>query len=231
MDFLLNGLVAAFHLLTAMDAETLSAVQASLSVTAQSLTVALLLGLPLGFILGFLEFPGKKALRLGFETALSLPTVVIGLIVFAFLSRRGPLGHLELLFTVPGMAAGLALLGLPIIVTMTATIVESQDARLAQTLLTLGANRLQLARATLWEARFGLSLALLTAFGRIISEVGIAMMVGGNIKWHTRTITTAIALETGKGKFAEGIALGLVLMAIALIMNLGAAWLKRRSAA
>jgi tungstate transport system permease protein len=114
---------------------------------------------------------------------------------------------------------------------MTATAVESTDVRLTETVLSLGADRVQLLAATLSEARFAMALAAASAFGRIVSEVGIAMMVGGNIKWHTRTITTAIALETGKGEFATGIALGIVLMLVALVVNLLVALLRRRAGA
>ncbi|MGE4551716.1 MAG: ABC transporter permease [Desulfovibrionaceae bacterium] len=229
MDFLYEGLIQAWRLLISGDPETYSAVRATLVVSFWGLSAALLLGIPLGFALGFGRFRGRRALRVAVETLLSLPTVVIGLIVFALLSRRGPLGGLDLLFTLGGVSAGLALLGLPIVAAMTATAVEGLEARVADTLLTLGANRRQLALSSLYEARHPILLAGITAFGRIASEVGIAMMVGGNIKWHTRTITTAIALETGKGEFAQGVALGLVLLAIAFVVTLGAAWLKRRS--
>jgi tungstate transport system permease protein len=230
MEFILDGLIQAVRLLTAGDAATFSAVRATLVVSFLGLGAALALGIPLGFCLGFFEFRGKRLVRTLTETLLSLPTVVIGLGVYAFLSRRGPLGDLDLLFTLPGIAIGLAILGLPIVIAMTATAVETLDARLADTLLTLGASRFRLAATSLWEARFPVMLAAVTAFGRIASEVGIAMMVGGNIKWHTRTITTAIALETGKGEFAMGIALGLVLVLIALGVNLMAHWIKLRSA-
>lgn len=229
MDFILDGLFTALDLLTHGDAETFSAVVASLSVTFWAMLGALALGVPAGFALGFGTFPGRRLLRLLVETSLSTPTVVIGLVVFAFLSRRGPLGHLGLLFTIAGMAIGLTILALPIIMAMTATAVEGLEQRLTDTLLTLGASRGQLALACLWEARYPILLAVLTAFGRVVSEIGIAMMLGGNIKWHTRTITTAIALETGKGQFAQGIALGMVLMAIALAVNLAATGLRRRA--
>jgi len=229
MDYFSEGLSQAVALLLSLDAETFSAVGATASVTALALFASLLLGLPLGFALGHFRFPGRRAARLFVDWMLSLPTVVIGLIVYAFLTARGPLGELGLLFTVPGMALGLTLLGLPIIVSMTATAVESTDTRLTETLLSLGADRWQLLLATLAEARFAMALAAATAFGRIVSEVGIAMMVGGNIKWQTRTITTAIALETGKGEFATGIALGIVLMVVALVVNLLVALLRGRS--
>jgi tungstate transport system permease protein len=114
------------------------------------------------------------------------------------------------------------------VVSLTASAVEQMDSRLRLTLLTLGADSGQLLRGILWEARFGVLAGSLAAFGRVVSEVGIAMMVGGNIKWHTRTITTAIALETGKGEFAQGIALGIVLLGLALILNAALALLRRR---
>jgi len=192
-----------------------------------SIEASLILGAPLGFLLGHLRFRGKKPLRTLVDTALSVPTVVIGLFVYAFLSRRGPLGGLGLLFTLPGVAVGQTILGLPIVVAMTATAVEALDRRLTNTLLTLGADRRQLLATTLWEARFSVVLAAMAAYGRIVSEIGISMMVGGNIKWHTRTVTTAIALETGKGEFAMGIALGLVLLAVALGVNVAAGALRR----
>lgn len=231
MDFFSEGFSKAVALLLALDPETFSAVWATASVTALALAASLVLGLPLGFALGHFRFPGRRAARLFVDWMLSLPTVVIGLMVYGLFTSRGPLGEWGLLFTVPGMAVGLTVLGLPIIIAMTATAVESTDVRLTQTVLALGADRWQLLRATLLEARFAMALAAASAFGRIVSEVGIAMMVGGNIKWHTRTITTAIALETGKGEFATGIALGIVLMLVALAVNALVGLLRLRSGA
>ena len=230
MDYFADGFIRAWALLLALDPEMFSAVSATASVTALALVASLALGLPLGFGLGFFRFPGRRVVRLFVDWMLSLPTVVIGLIVYALLTARGPLGEWGLLFSVTGMALGLTLLGLPIIVSMTATAVESTDVRLTETLLSLGANRWQMLIATLSEARFAMALAAASAFGRLVSEVGIAMMVGGNIKWQTRTITTAIALETGKGEFASGIALGIILMLVALAVNLLVGLLRRRAA-
>jgi len=229
MDYILSGLVQAFELLFQGDPETFSAVKTTVLASSLSVAASMVIGAPLGFWLGYARFPGQRPIRVGVDTLLSLPTVVIGLLCYAFMTRRGPLGELGLLFTIPGMAAGQTILGLPIVVAMTATAVENLDYRLKQTLLTLGTDRRQLLLSTLWEARFALALAAAAAYGRIVSEVGISMMVGGNIKWHTRTITTAIALETGKGQFALGIALGLILMTIALIVNLIISGLKRVS--
>ena len=230
LDYIFSGFAKAFDLLFSGDLETYSAVLTTVEVSTLSMLVSLLVGIPLGFALGHFDFPGKRPLRTTVDTLLALPTVVIGLLVYAFISRRGPLGELGLLFTIPGMAAGLIILALPIVIALTATAVESLDHRLRANLLTLGATRTQLALTSLWEARYAVLAAAVMSFGRVVSEVGIAMMVGGNIKWHTRTITTAIALETGKGEFAMGIALGMVLMVIALSVNLCLSRLRRRSA-
>lgn len=228
MDFILDGLQQAFVLLISGHEETFSAIWATVCVSSMSVVASLVIGAPLGFLLGYARFPGKRPVRTVVDTLLSFPTVLIGLLVYAFLTRRGPLGDLELLFTLPGIAIGQTILGSPIVVAMTATAVESLDRRLKITLLTLGAGARQILLTTLWEARFSVALAAMAAYGRIVSEVGISMMVGGNIKWHTRTITTAIALETGKGQFAMGIALGLVLMLIAFLVNLAMLGLRKR---
>ena len=190
---------------------------------------SLLLGVPLGFVLGYLRFPGRRQLRLVVDTMLSLPTVFIGLVVYAFITRRGPLGEMNLLFTLPGISIGQAILALPVVIALSATAVEGMDANLRTTLVSLGANRRQLLFTSLWEVRHGILSAGLTAYGRVMTEVGISMMVGGNIKWHTRTITTAIALETNKGLFGMGVALGLVLLLIAFGVNLSVSFLRRRS--
>ncbi|UZP67161.1 ABC transporter permease [Desulfovibrio mangrovi] len=228
MDFILEGIYRAFLLLFGGHEETWSAVYATVAVSSMSIVATVLLGAPLGFLLGYCRFPGRRVVRLIVDTLLSFPTVVIGLIVYGFISRSGPLGEFGLLFTLQGIAVGQVLLGLPVVVAMVANAVENADDRLQYTLLTLGADSSQLLRATLWEVRYHVMLATVAAYGRIVSEVGISMMVGGNIKWHTRTITTAIALETGKGEFAMGVALGLVLLVIAFGVNISVSGLKRR---
>jgi tungstate transport system permease protein len=192
------------------------------------MSVSLLLGIPIGYILGYFDFWLKKQIRIIVDTLLSLPTVFIGLVIYALLTRNGPLGETGLLFTIPGIAIGQAILSLPIIIALTATAVETADPNLKITLMSLGANRRQIATSTLWEVRLGILAAAVTATGRVLTEVGISLMVGGNIKWHTRTITTAIALETSKGEFGMGIALGLVLLLIALTVNISLAGLRRR---
>jgi tungstate transport system permease protein len=228
MDFLFQGFLRAIDLLATGDAETFSAVFATLVVSTYSLAATLFIGLPLGFCLGYFEFSVKKQVRVVVDTLLALPTVFIGLLAYAFFTSRGPLGQWELLFTLPGIAVGLTVLALPIVIALSATAVESMDRQLRVTLISLGANRRQLFLSTLWEARHGIIAAALTAYGRVMTEVGIAMMVGGNIKWQTRTITTAIALETNKGEFAMGIALGLVLLLIAFAVNISVSFLRKR---
>ena len=229
MDFIAEGFIQAFRMLLTMDEETTVIVVTTFKLTALSMAGVLLFGLPAGFLLGYFDFPGKRAARTVTDTLLALPTVVIGLLVYAFISRRGPLGDWELLFTVRGMAIGQVILGTPIVAAYTAAAIEGLDSRLRQTLMTLGASGGKLALTSLWEARFMILVAALTAFGRIVGEVGSAMMLGGNIKWHTRTITTAITLETGKGEFALGIALGVILILISLLLNISLTFLRRRS--
>jgi tungstate transport system permease protein len=229
MDFIADGIVKALQLLFQGDRETFSAVLTTVQVSFLSMSASLLAGVPLGYCLGYLDFPGKKSLRTVVDTMLALPTVFIGLLVYAFISSRGPLGEFGLLFTLSGIAIGQAILALPIVIALTATAIESLDHSLRLTLLSLGASGKQIFLTILWEARLGLLVAAVTATGRVLTEVGISMMVGGNIKWHTRTITTAIALETNKGQFATGIALGLILLIIAFAINLSLSFLRRRA--
>ena len=229
MDYIFQGFLKAIELLIAGDSETYSAVLATLKVTTLSIVVSLVIGIPLGFTLGYFNFRGKRQARAMVDTLLALPTVVVGLLVYAFISRRGPLGELGLLFTIPGIAVAQTILITPIVISLTATAIESLDRRLKTTLIALGARGRQIVVTSLLEARYAVMIAAVTAYGRAISEVGASMMIGGNIKWHSRTITTAIALETGKGEFAMGIALGLVLLALAFFVNFLLMFLKRRS--
>jgi tungstate transport system permease protein len=229
MDFLLEGFFEAIRLLFTGNPETYSAIGATLRASTYSMAVSLAAGIPAGFCLGYFRFRGKQQVRTLVDTLMALPTVFIGLLVYAFLTHRGPLGHMGLLFTLPGIAIGQAILALPIVTGLCATAIEGMDRKLRLTLLSMGADRRQLFLTTLWEARRGLLAAGVAAYGRVMTEVGISMMVGGNIKWQTRTITTAIALETNKGLFGMGVALGLVLLLIAFGVNLSVSFLRRRS--
>ena len=148
MDYIVHGFSRALQLIFSMNEETWSAVAITIKLTGLSMAVTLLLGVPLGFLLGYFSFPGKGALRLVVDTLLALPTVVVGLLVYAFISNRGPLGHLELLFTIRGMAIGQTILALPIVIALTASAIEGLDHRLRLTLLTLGASGRQQAMTT-----------------------------------------------------------------------------------
>ena len=231
MGYFSDGMQKAIDLLLHMDDATFSAIEATLSSTSCALIIATILGLPLGFLLGYTNFPGKKFIRLVSDTLLAFPTVLIGLVVYVFITYRGPLGQFGLLFTVPGMVIGQSILALPIVVSWTAQAVENLDRRCRETLLTLGASSTQLALHTIREIRYDLGMVCVTAFGRVVTEVGVAMMLGGNIRYSTRTMTTAISLETSKGEFAQGIALGLVLLFIAFLVNFLMTWLRHKGRA
>lgn len=228
MNLFTDGFAEAIQLLTSGNESVYSAITTTITVSSWSLLISLLIGLPLGFALGYYNFFGKSVIRTIVDTLLALPTVVIGLIAYTMLSQVGPFGKFDLLFTQQAIIIGQIVLGLPIIIALTATQVEAVDKRLYTSLKGMGASSYQILVATLVEARFGLMTAAMTAYGRIITEIGISMMVGGNIKYHTRTVTTAIALETGKGEFVTGIALGMVLFVVALMVNIALSVLKRK---
>ena len=159
---------------------------------------------------------------------MAVPTVVVGLFVYGFLSRQGPLGALGLLFTPTAIVIGGTLLASPIVANYTLASVQGADPRILPTARTLGAGRFRAAATLVAEIRFGVFAAVIAGFGRVVAEVGVAMMLGGNIRGYTRTMTTAIALETSKGEFSFGMALGIVLMTVALIVNLFLSLLQRR---
>jgi len=169
--------------------------------------------------LAFYDFYGRRLLIAIFNTLLSVPAVVIGLTFYLLLSRQGPLGDLRLLFTQSAMVIGQVALCFPLLVAMSHTAFQSIERRAWETAITLGHSPLGALCLVVREARFALLAAVLTAFGRIIAEVGASMMLGGNILHHTRNIPTAIALETSKGEFAQGIALGIVLLLLAFVLN------------
>ena len=227
MDFILEGILSAFGLLLSGDAETFSAIKATLYTSSISILFAIVIGFPIGFILGFYEFRARRTLRLLSDVALAMPTVAIGLILYAFISRNGPLGELGFLFTLKAVMLGQFVLALPIIVSLSASVIENMDKKHYLNIMNYRLSPLNLILCVLYELRYALLVVIATAYGRIVAEVGVAMMIGGNIKYFTRTITTAISLETNKGEFAMGIALALVLILIAFAVNLAIHALKR----
>ncbi|ROR32322.1 ABC transporter permease [Inmirania thermothiophila] len=192
----------------------------SFSVSLRAIAVAAPPAVLLAFLLAYARFPGRRLLITLFNTMLALPAVVVGLTLYLLLSRAGPLGEWRLLFTQTAMVIGQVVLAFPIVVAMGHAAIQAADRRAWETALTLGAPPWRAMLTVLGEVRFALVAAVVAAFGRIIAEVGSSIMVGGNILHYTRNIPTAIALETSKGAFAEGIALGLVLMVLALSLNL-----------
>ncbi len=223
---LADALTRAFGLLAALDPDVLDAARVSLTVSTASTLLALALGLPVGALVGLARFPGRRAVVATVHALMALPTVVVGLVVYALLSRSGPLGGAGLLYTRAAMVVGQAVLALPIVAGLAIGALEQVDARLRPTAWSLGAGRLATAWLVLREARFALLAAGAAAFGRVFSEVGVSMMLGGNLRGETRNLATGIALETGKGEFALGLALGLVLLAAALLVNGALAWLR-----
>ncbi len=220
MTELWQGLVKAIELVISLDAEVIEIAGRSLRISATSATIAALICLPLGSLIHFHRFPGKRLLINIVQTLFSIPTVAIGLFVFVLFSRGGPLGGLDLMFTPAVMILGQAILVTPVILGLTISALSGVDKAIADTAISLGASGFQTAVITLREARFAVLAALIMGFGRAISEVGLALMVGGNIRGFTRTLTTAISLETSKGDLELSIALGIILISIALIINI-----------
>jgi tungstate transport system permease protein len=220
MEFLTQSLLAALHMIWSLDPEMYFIVYVSLYVSFFSTLTAAVLGVPLGFLIAVRRFRSKRAVITVLNTLLALPTVVIGLFVYAFLSRRGLFGSLGLLYTPEAIVVGQIILILPWVATLTMAAVSRIDERYRNTALTLGATGLHAALVVAREARFGILAAIIAAFGRVIAEIGIAMMLGGNIKGFTRTMTTAMALEHNKGEFVLAVALGIVLLTVSLLMNI-----------
>ena len=203
----------------ALNAEVLGITALSLRIAVAATVAACAIGVPLGFWLGGTRFQGRRGALLVLNTALAFPTVVIGLLLYLLLSRHGPLGGLGLLFTWRAIVVAEVILAAPIAAALTAAAVQAVDPRVRRTALTLGAGPFLTAWAVAREARFALAAGVVVAFGRVLSEVGAAMIVGGNIRGETRTLTTAVALATSQGDFSLAVGLGLVLLALALTVN------------
>ncbi len=205
--------------MSGIEREILEIAALSLKVALTATAVACAVGIPLGFYLGWTRFSGRRVMLVVLKTSLAFPTVVIGLFIYLLLARRGPLGGLALLFTWQAIVVAEVVLAMPIAAALTAAAVQAIDPRVRRTALTLGAGTLRTAWTVAREARFALLAAVVVAFGRVLSEVGAAMIVGGNVLHETRTLTTAVALAMSQGRFELAIALGLVLLALALTVN------------
>ena len=220
MQHLVEGIRKAFQLLLSPDHEVFLIVFLSLRVSLAAAVIACLLGVPTGFFVAIGQFRGKRVVRVLLNTLMAVPTVVIGLTLYSVLSRQGPLGGMGLLFTPTAIVLGQIVLATPIVAALTVSSVGQVEIEVRRTAMTLGASTFQALMALVRESRYALLVAFSAGFGRVIAEVGSAMMLGGNIRGYTRTMTTAIALETGKGEFGLGIALGVILLLVALSINL-----------
>ena len=220
MEYIIEGLAKALQLIFSLDGEIYAIVGRSVRFALTATLLAAVAGVPLGFVIGSKSFKGKPAIITLLNTLMALPTVVVGLLGYAFLSRRAPLGFLDLIFSPLAVILGEFLLSLPVITNLTVSAVQAVDKRAYLTAQTLGASRWMVAWTVLMEARFALLAAIIAGFGRAVSEVGSAMMLGGNIRHCTRTMTTAIALEVSKGEFGFGLALGFFLLAVAFSINI-----------
>jgi tungstate transport system permease protein len=228
MDFLGDGLRRAAHLLFSADAEITGIAFLTLKIAVVATVIACGLGIPLGFVLAGRRFWGRRAALTVVNTALAFPTVVVGLLLYGVLSRRGPLGGLGWLYTWQAIVLGDVILALPIAAALSAAAVQGVDARYRRTAETLGAGPWHAAWTVAREARFALAAVLTAAFGQVVAEVGAAMIVGGNIRGSTRTLTTAVALYTAQGDFGLALALGIILLALALLVNVALQLLQGR---
>lgn len=219
MSFFLDSFASAVMMMRDLDPDLLNIVGVSLNVSITATLISSIIGVPLGVCIAVNRFRGKRALITVLNTLLALPTVVIGLFVYALISRKGIFGVLGLLYTQKAIIIGQIILIIPIITTFTISAISRIDRRYRLTAMTLGADRFQTLKVLLLEARFGIVSAVVGGFGRVISEIGISMMLGGNARGFTRTMTTAMALEYDKGEFVLAIALGMILMSISLFVN------------
>jgi tungstate transport system permease protein len=219
MPELWEGLVQAVQLIARLDPEVTEISLRSLYVSAASIVIAALFCVPIGGLIHFHEFRGKKVLINVIQTFYSIPTVVVGLFVFLFISRAGPLGGLELLFTPGAIIIGQVILIIPILTGMTLSALNGVDKSIKDSAISMGATGTQAIWTIISEARFAVVGALILGFGRAISEVGAAMMLGGNIRGYTRVLTTAISLETQRGDLVLSLALGIILISIAMVVS------------
>lgn len=220
MEEIWNGFLRALELIVTLNPEVVEITTRSLTISLSSAFLAALVCIPLGGLIEFRRFRGKRMLINVVQTLYSLPTVTVGLLVFLLISRSGPLGSFSLLFTPSGMILGQALLVSPIMIGLTITALAAVSPQIKDTAKSLGATELQIIITVIKEARQAVVAALLLGFGRALSEVGVAMMIGGNIRGYTRVLTTSIALETSMGNLELSMALGMILISISLVVNL-----------
>ena len=230
MELIWEGIKQAFYLVFSGDPEVWAITLLSLKVSGLATILSLFIGLPLGTWLALGKFTGRGFSLSLINTGMALPPVVVGLWVSIFLWRSGPLGDLHLIYTPAAIVIAQTIIAAPVVTGLTAATLQQLDPRLRLQLLGLGASRVQMIVALWREARLPLLAALMAGFGSVISEVGASMMVGGNIRGQTRVLTTATVLETGRGEFGMAIALGLILLLLAYLVNLALTGIQQRGA-
>jgi tungstate transport system permease protein len=218
MNEIFDGFSQAIHLIVTLNPEVFEIAGLSLYISLTATILAALISIPIAGLIHFREFHGKRTLIVVIQTLYSVPTVVVGLVIYLMISRSGPLGFFGLLFTPEGMILGQTVLIIPIMMGLVISALGGVGNDIRDMLVSLGATEFQSIIAIIKEARFAILSAVVLGFGRAISEVGVAMMIGGNIRGATRVLTTSIALETGMGNFGFSIALGIILLGIALIV-------------
>jgi tungstate transport system permease protein len=225
---IVDGVIKAFQLIFSLDPELYRITGLSLYVSALAVLLATLWSIPIATILGLKTFRGRKFIRGSFSAFIGIPTVVLGLIFYLLFSRSGPLGFFGLLHTPLLISIGQAVLITPILISFITSAIEAIDMDLRDLARTLGSTEIQASISILREASGGVILAILAGFNRAFAELGVAMMVGGNIYRRTRILTTAIALETGRAEIAESIALGVILVGIVYVLNITISYLRKR---
>jgi tungstate transport system permease protein len=220
MNEIIEGFRTAIELIITLNPEVIEISIKSILISLSATLIASFIAIPTGSLITFSEFRGKQALVNIIQTLYALPTVLVGLFVFLLISRAGPFGFMRLLFTPEGMVIAQTILILPILIGLTISSLKGIDTTILDALRSLGATKMQFLRSVVSEARYAIMAAVVLGFGRAISEVGAAIMIGGNIRGHTRVLTTAISLETSMGNIAVSIALGIILLLIALVINL-----------
>jgi tungstate transport system permease protein len=229
MDSIWEGFAKAFALIVSLDQELLEILLMSLRVSGGALVIASLLGVAAGAVTALQRFPLRDTLVGVLHACMGLPSVLVGLLLYLLLSRSGPLGFLALLYTPSAMTIAQVILAFPIIASLSHAAIVGVDPIIRQTAQTLGATPVQVAAAVVHEARYGIMSAILAGFGRAISEVGAVLIVGGNIAGFTRVMTTTIALETDKGNFELALAIGIILLAVAMLLNIALYRIQRRT--
>jgi tungstate transport system permease protein len=220
MGYIIDGLIQAINLIVSLNPEVISITALSLQVSATAVIISALVGIPVGVLIALNEFPFKKSLIMVINTLMGLPPVVAGLLVFLMVSRAGPLGSFGVLFTPTAMIIAQVILVTPIITGISISAARAVDRSVIETAISLGARKLDTVMLVTNEARQALFTAIIAGFGRAIAEVGAVMIVGGDIRWSTRVLTTSIVLETRKAEFDMAIALGLILLALSFTINL-----------